>query len=190
MRAATDLMVEGGPSAVTVDAVVAHSGVARSTIYRHWSSRDELLSDVIEASVPRLPEPGPETDVVTALRIVMRYSATSMQTDWARMLPAFIMLRNHQEDIRAIFERIEVQSNKVLAGLIERAAEEGLIDADIDVPEAVAQLQGPLLMATLADLLPVDERYADAVVDRFLLSFPPSEEGPRPLARPAPRTAG
>src|SRR4029077_11891972 len=34
IRSATDLLVEGGPWAVTVDAVVARSGVAKSTIYR------------------------------------------------------------------------------------------------------------------------------------------------------------
>ena len=43
LTAATDLLVEGGPSAVTIDAVVARSGVAKSTIYRHWESRDEVL---------------------------------------------------------------------------------------------------------------------------------------------------
>src|SRR5690606_191899 len=36
LRTATDLLVEGGPSAVTIDAIVARSGVAKSTIYRHW----------------------------------------------------------------------------------------------------------------------------------------------------------
>ena len=40
LDAATHLLVTGGPAAVTVDAVVAESGVAKSTIYRHWRSRD------------------------------------------------------------------------------------------------------------------------------------------------------
>src|SRR5687767_10053529 len=35
LRSATDLLMEGGPSAVTIDAIVARSGVAKSTIYRH-----------------------------------------------------------------------------------------------------------------------------------------------------------
>lgn len=42
MQAATDLLVEGGPNAMTVDAVVARSGVAKSTVYRHWATRDDL----------------------------------------------------------------------------------------------------------------------------------------------------
>lgn len=53
IRAATDLLVEGGPNAVTIDAIVAQSGVAKSTIYRHWQSRDEVLLAVIEACADR-----------------------------------------------------------------------------------------------------------------------------------------
>ena len=63
VRAATDLLVEGGPSAVTIDAIVARSGVAKSTIYRHWASRDDVLLDVIESCAPVLPRPDPDLDV-------------------------------------------------------------------------------------------------------------------------------
>ena len=52
LRAATDLLVEGGPSAVTIDAIVVRSGVAKSTIYRHWASRDDVLLDVMESCAP------------------------------------------------------------------------------------------------------------------------------------------
>ena len=57
VRAATDLLVEGGPSAVTIDAIVARSGVAKSTIYRHWASRDDVLLDVMESCAPVSPHP-------------------------------------------------------------------------------------------------------------------------------------
>ena len=56
LRSATDLLVEGGPSAVTIDAIVARSGVAKSTIYRHWESRDDILVAVIEHCAPDIAE--------------------------------------------------------------------------------------------------------------------------------------
>ena len=43
LEAATDLLVDGGPRAVTVDAVSERSGVAKSTLYRHFPSRDDLV---------------------------------------------------------------------------------------------------------------------------------------------------
>lgn len=174
MLAATDLLVEGGPNALTVDAVVLRSGVAKTTIYRHWKSRDDLLAAVIEACTPHLPEPDPEADVETALRAAMRFSVDSLRdTEWARMLPAFIMLSRHEADIRAINDRMEWQHNNVLARIVERASEEGVIEKDVAVSEAIAHLQGPLMIAHLAELLPIDDGLADAIVDRFLTAFQP-----------------
>jgi AcrR family transcriptional regulator len=172
MRAATDLVVEGGPNALTMDAVVLRCGVAKTTIYRHWKSRDDLLAAVIAAATPQLPEPDPDADVETALRAAMRYSAGTLRdTEWSRMLPAFIMLSQQEGDIKAINERMEFQHNAVLATLIERAAEEGVIESDVVVDEAIAHLQGPLMIAHLADLMPIDDRLADSIVDRFLAAF-------------------
>ena len=56
LAAATDLLVEAGPTAVTVDAVSERSGVAKSTLYRHWGSRDDMLVDVVRSNLPE-PEP-------------------------------------------------------------------------------------------------------------------------------------
>ncbi len=41
---AVSLLVEGGVGAVTIEAIVRRSGVARSTIYRHWPSRTDVVA--------------------------------------------------------------------------------------------------------------------------------------------------
>ena len=43
LDATIELIVEGGFTAVTIEAVAARSGVAKSTIYRHWPGRVELM---------------------------------------------------------------------------------------------------------------------------------------------------
>ena len=187
MRAATDLVVDGGPSALTIDAVVERCGVAKTTIYRHWKSRDDLLAAVIGACAPRLPEPDPDADLETSLRSAMRFSARSLcNSEWARMLPAFIMLSQHEADIKAVSERIELQSNDVLAELIRDAAEQGLIARDTVIDEAIAHLQGPLLLIHLTATLPVDDQLADSIVDRFLTAFMGTSSASRSSGSAAP----
>ena len=58
VRSAVDLLVEGGVGAVTVEAVVQRSGVARSTIYRHWPTRGEMVAAAFAELMP--PLSGPE----------------------------------------------------------------------------------------------------------------------------------
>ena len=87
VRAATDLLVESGPSAVTVDAIVARSGVAKSTIYRHWESRDDILHAVIEQCVPDMPAPPAGLGFEAALRFVADHIAGLLNDpEWTRKL--------------------------------------------------------------------------------------------------------
>jgi AcrR family transcriptional regulator len=51
LRATIDLLVEGGPSAATIDAIAARSGCAKTTIYRRWPTRDELILDALRTAV-------------------------------------------------------------------------------------------------------------------------------------------
>lgn len=174
IRAATELLVEGGPTAVTIDAVVARSGVAKSTIYRHWESRDEVLLSVIEACAPTLPEPDPDADVVTSIRETLRSITRSLNDpEWARLLPALLMMRYHEAGIAAIEKRLEREQDKVLTTLLRRAVDEGVVADDVDVQEAIAMLVGPLLFAHLTEAVPLDEGFADRTLDHFLAAQRP-----------------
>jgi AcrR family transcriptional regulator len=174
IRAATELLVDGGPSAVTIDAIVVRSGVAKSTIYRHWESRDDVLLSVIESCAPALPEPDPADDVVTALRHTARAVVRSLNDpEWARMLPALLMLRYHEAGIAAVEQRLEKEQDQVVRTLLERAVSEGVLRDDVDVPEAITMLLGPLLFAHLTESVPLDDGFADRIVDRVLAAYAP-----------------
>jgi AcrR family transcriptional regulator len=175
IRAATDLLVEGGPNAVTVDSIVARSGVAKSTIYRHWGSRDDILVSVIESCAPQIPEPDPDVDVVEGLRQVVHSMATALNDpEWARVLPALLMLKNHEAGIAAMNDRIEHEQDMVLETLLRRGAAEGVLRRDLEPQEAMATLLGPLLFAHLTESVKLDADFVDRTVDRFLAAYQPS----------------
>ena len=50
MRTASELLVEGGPAAVTIDAITARSGIAKTTIYRHWPTHEALIVALFRAA--------------------------------------------------------------------------------------------------------------------------------------------
>ncbi len=49
MEATLELAAELGLHACTFDAVSERSGIARSTLYRHWSNQSELVIDALQS---------------------------------------------------------------------------------------------------------------------------------------------
>ena len=48
IRTAYELFTQSGLSAVGVDRIVAEAGVAKTTLYRHFRSKDDLIAEVLE----------------------------------------------------------------------------------------------------------------------------------------------
>jgi AcrR family transcriptional regulator len=165
VQAATDLLVEGGPAAVTVDAMVARSGVAKSTIYRHWDSRDAILVSVLEHCVPRLAPLPPELGFHDALEALTADVVTRLNDPaWTRILPALLLLRLHEDGIADIEARMEEHQDDLFADVLERGVAEGVIRPDVDRRQASATWLGPLLLARLTGRLPLDGDLATHVV--------------------------
>lgn len=47
LRAATELLAEGGYPALTMDKAAARAGVGKATVYRRWPSRAELAAEAL-----------------------------------------------------------------------------------------------------------------------------------------------
>ena len=155
--------MEGGPSAVTIDAIVARSGVAKSTIYRHWESRDEVLVDVIESCAPTLAAPDPALGFEHAVRAVVDQAYAALNDpEWARVIPALLLLKAHQTDIADLEERIGGHQDQTLDAIVALGVAEGRLPAGADIEEIAAQLIGPLVFAHLTGRPRVTKAYAGA----------------------------
>lgn len=178
LDAATDLLVEGGPSAVTMDAIVARSGVAKSTIYRHWTSRDDVLVDVFEHCAPQLEAPDPALPFADALHVLVRSIVAHLRDpQWARIVPALLMLKSHADGVADLEQRIERTQNETMADVLQRGMDEGALRRDLRVDDAIAHLVGPLLFAHLTGTVELDDAFADRTVDTFLAAHAP-DDGP------------
>jgi AcrR family transcriptional regulator len=49
LKAALELLAEVGFEAMSIEAIAARAGVGKTTIYRRYSSKDELIADAIES---------------------------------------------------------------------------------------------------------------------------------------------
>ncbi len=172
MDAAIELLLEGGPSAVTIDGVVARSGVAKSTVYRHWATRDDLVADVFDHVAPKLEACDSSLAFEDALRSLMRRMVASMaDPQWQRVLPALMMLKLHQREIAAVEQRVQQEQLRVCTDVLQRGVDEGRIATDDDQELLLTLLIGPLLMAGLTGTTKLDDAFADRLTDHFLSSL-------------------
>src|ERR1700691_2822801 len=60
LGAAADLLAERGYAAFTMDALVARTGVSKTTMYKHWPSRTILIAATVGAMAtdPAAPDTG------------------------------------------------------------------------------------------------------------------------------------
>ena len=172
LAAATELLVEAGPQALTVDNVAERSGVAKSTLYRHWPSRTALMIDVFRANMPCTPAIDASLGFEPCLREYMRALAESIgDPEWARMLPALFALRQQLPEVDDLTEADHDEKVAVIRSVLDRGVAEGLIPAGLD-PKAVAlTLVGPMMMCAIGGDPDATLAAGDFALDRFLASY-------------------
>ena len=174
MGAATQLLLEGGPSAVTIDGVVARSGVAKSTVYRHWTTRDELVADVFEHLTPKLEPSDPSLGFEDALRSLVQHLAAMLADPaWQSALPALMLLKLHRNEIAEVEQRMQQEQLQVCTDVLRRGRVEGRIAPDEDDGLLLTLLIGPLLMAALTGTTEINAALADRLVHNFLAALEP-----------------
>lgn len=171
MGAARELLVEGGPAALTVDGVVARSGVAKSTVYRHWATRDDLVVDVLASCAPVIVAPPAELPFEVAIRrIVAQFVAAMADEAWNQVLPSLLMLKSEVGALSDLEHKVFEEQSQVVADVLRKGVDEGVIAADVldDVDRAVTLLTGPVLMAGLSGAVPLDDVLVEQAVRQFL----------------------
>ena len=168
LQAASELLVEGGYANLTIDGISKRSGVARTTIYRHWDSLPAMLLDIGDhTSGANLPPP--TDDPVADLRALLSSLAHALDdSDWGRLLPSLVDAAARDPEVREQKREFVAQRRDHARSILARLVAAGRIDAGRDLSLLVDQLVGPLFYRRLVAHLPVDEAYVDALVDATL----------------------
>ncbi len=181
LEAATALLRSGGPSAVTVDAVIRASNVARATLYRHYPSGNDLLAAAFHALIPPAPVPPVEGELRERL-IALVHAQAKLIADAPVSLTAMSWLAlgsnlehlpwvatgTESPEIRNLRERVAEQYAAPFEAVLSSPAAIAEL-GDVDRLRATALLLGPIVLGKLSTLPDFDYRQiAVAAVDGFL----------------------
>lgn len=169
LKAARDLVAEGGWPAAQVDHVAAKAGVATGTVYRHWPSKAELCAEIV-ASVS-----AHEVGIVKAVADAGDPPAEKLQA--AIRAFASRALRGRRLAYALIAEPVDPEVEAVrldyraeLAHCFERILREGIMRGAfprLDPAVAAACIVGAFMEALIGPLAPAKGTGARA--DRHLI---------------------
>lgn len=179
LDAATTLLTTGGVEAVTVDAVVRASKVARTTLYRHFSSSSQLLAATFERLIPPVTAP-PSTGTVRDRLVELLTRQATLVRDAQIQLTTLAWLALGPSPDRS--DHAGAADSPALRSLRARIIEHYRVPFDdiLDDPETraqlgefdralvVSQLVGPIVFAKLVGLPPLSRPECEQIVDDFL----------------------
>src|SRR5581483_11472173 len=107
LEATFRLMSQAGIGGVSVDEVSRTTGVAKTTIYRHWPSRSALLMDACSKlrSPVEVPDTGnPRTDLMA---LGTRLATNLHSARWPGILPSIIDAAERDAEIAKLYARLQ-----------------------------------------------------------------------------------
>ncbi|MEU4607339.1 helix-turn-helix domain-containing protein [Kribbella sp. NPDC023972] len=172
LQAARELLRLKGPAAVNIDSVAARSGVARTTIYRRYRSRNELMDAILEHLIDPAPL-APELPVREKLRWVLDRISDILENRLGPGATAAVIANSDPEFTTAVRARLAARLSS-LTDLMKLDIKTGRLHANLD-PDTVL---GILVGAYLAEVLRFGSP-RDGWTDRALDLVTPAVTPPR-----------
>ena len=169
IEACAALIAEEGFSGVSIEAVASRSGAAKTTIYRHWPSREALLAEAFgvcaEAALP-----SPDTGSLREdLRVVMGSLAVKLNDGgWCSAIGSLADAASRDAELERLHQATLSNGRRPLTAILARAVERGDLPDGLDVEDAVALIAGPLFYRALIARQAVDEVFVARAVDAAL----------------------
>ena len=149
LDAAIDLLTERGYSGFSVEGVVDRTGVAKTTLYRHWPTRDDLLAAVIGqlGGTGQLPDTGSVRQDL--LDFFARRVQAAPTRQWERCMPALVEAAARHPELAKMVADLTTQALGQIEDLLRRGVERGELRPDFDPQTAASALMGSIVLRRL-----------------------------------------
>jgi AcrR family transcriptional regulator len=165
LAAAADLIVQRGVSSLSIEEVAARSGVAKTTIYRHWPERASLIIDTVRSTFEHVATPDTgnlRDDLVTFFGGLQRADLTGPA---GKIMPCLIDAAARDPEIEGLLDRLGVERQQPVMTIVERAQARGELPAGLDRDVVIGTIVGPIVFRKVVQRRPVDASYVEACLD-------------------------
>ncbi|MDZ7949683.1 TetR/AcrR family transcriptional regulator [Nostoc sp. DedQUE09] len=150
LQATLDLLAEVGYESMSIEAIASRAGVGKTTIYRRYTSKEELVADAIESLRDDLAIPN--TDSFWGdMDILIKNAAKKIDSPLGRQTLALIVstASSNPQFAEVYWTKYTKLRREAFSKILERAKSRGEIHKDADVDLIIDLVSGSLYYALI-----------------------------------------
>lgn len=169
LRAARDILMEEGLGRLTMDAVVARSGVGKPTIYRNWANASELAMAALmldgQADAAHIG-----LTLQQALKEQMRTLVAAFATTRGRQIALALAASDPESEMtRAFRNSVILSSRETGSKLIRDAVSRSEIEHPANLEVILDMIYAPLFYRLLIGHLPLNAAFAETLANQAMV---------------------
>lgn len=150
LQATLDLLAEVGYQSMSIEAIASRAGVGKTTIYRRYNSKEELVADAIESFRDDLAIP--DTGSFWGdMDILINNAAKKIDSPLGRQTLALIIstASSNPQFAEVYWTKYTKVRREALSKVLKRAKSRGEIHKDADIELVIDLLSGSLYYALI-----------------------------------------
>jgi AcrR family transcriptional regulator len=169
--AAIHLFVEQGFEAMSIEGVAARAGVGKTTIYRRWDSKEDLVMDALVCNVTNIEDPDLGSLREDLVHLISAFQQAVRTTPLGHVFPRMVAEVADGSAIGRLYsKRVIEPRTKMLRAIFQRGVDRGELPAGADLDIGIDLIMGPAMLRRLFGKVPVrgahalSERHVDVVL--------------------------
>ncbi|MGW3348839.1 TetR/AcrR family transcriptional regulator [Nonomuraea rubra] len=155
LRAALELFIERGVEGTSMEQIAKRAGVGKLTVYRRWSTKEDLIAQAVEQTVSAdlVPSPGdvqaldPHEIIEGSLKAAAETTASpAFRALVARMMGSAV---SHPQLMAVYWKHHILPRRDLAAAMLRRAQQDGTVAADADLDVLIDMMAGAVTWRVL-----------------------------------------
>lgn len=168
LTAARSLLAEVGYERMTLEAVASRCGAGRTTVYRRWPGKEQLVADALSGL--RWDGPVPDTGDLRSDLLALAEAWSGEDAERDAVVCGLVSAMAHDDELQTLVEEVVGRPRSVaFREIVERAVERG----DVARPRSWTLVEAVVPALAFHRLAlqsrPVDRTFITSVIDEVLL---------------------
>jgi AcrR family transcriptional regulator len=164
LEATVDLVLAHGVEGVTFEDVASRSGVAKTTLYRHFGTKQAMIAAAAGSCFVEYPTPD-TGDLAVDLRLIFeRFKEVEEERRLPDIMPALLTASGRDPELHELLRSMLEERRRPIRTVLQLAQLRGEIGHDVDLDVALAMLIGPFVQRRTIDRLEITPEFRDGVL--------------------------